>query len=121
MDLPLIETRAKAFFYRATKNGTVSTNVFLRRLHSFALGLRLAPLLVLPPKQWPAVRHGAKRAITLDEHKRIVAREQNPERRAYYELLWELGGSQGDIAKLSAGDIDWKSKSIQYFSGRRPR
>ncbi len=120
LDLPLIETRAEHFF-AALKAGTVSTNVFLRRLHNFALGLGWLLSPVLPPKQWPAVRHGAKRAITLDEHERIVAREQNPERRAYYELLWELGGSQGDIANLSAGDIDWKAKSISYFRAKTGR
>lgn len=37
MDLPLIETRADHFL-GALKAGTVSTNVFLRRLHNFALG-----------------------------------------------------------------------------------
>ena len=35
--------------------------------------------------------------------------------------LWELGGSQGDIAKLSAGDIDWKTKSISYFRSKTGR
>jgi integrase len=120
LDLPLIETRAEHFF-AALKAGTVSTNVFLRRLHNFALGLGWLLSPVLPPKQWPQVRHGAKRAISLDEHKRIIAREGNAQRRAYYELLWELGGSQGDIAKLSAGDIDWKSKSISYFRAKTGR
>src|SRR6185437_2332131 len=120
LDLPLIETRAEHFL-AALKAGTVSTNVFLRRLHNFALGLGWLLSPVLPPKQWPAVRHGAKRAISLDEHQRILGREGNAERRAYYELLWELGGSQGDVARLCAADIDWRTKSISYFRSKTGR
>ena len=120
LDMPLIETRGEHFL-AVLKAGTVSTNVFLRRLHNFALGIGWLLAPVLPPKQWPPVRHGAKRAISLEEHQRILAREGNAERRAYYALLWELGGSQGDIAKLSAGDIDWKTKSISYFRAKTGR
>jgi integrase len=67
------------------------------------------------------VQHGAKRAISSAEHQRIIAREGNLERRAYYELLWELGGAQGDIAKLRADDIDWNAKSISYFRAKTGR
>jgi integrase len=117
LDLPLIQTRADHFL-AGLDAGTVSTNVFLRRLHNFALGFGWLLSPVLPPKQWPKVHHQPKRAITRDEHEKIVARERNPERRAYYELLWELGGSQGDIAKLCAMDIDWGSKTISYFRAK---
>jgi integrase len=54
----------------------------------------------------------------LDEHNKIIARETNAERRAYYQMLWELGGAQGDVAKLCAEDIDWKTKSIAYFRAK---
>ena len=117
LDLPLVQTRADHFL-KVLNAGKVSTNVFLRRLHNFALGFGWLLTPVLPPLQWPKVHHGAKRAITGEEHSRIVAREQNPERRAYYELLWELGGSQGDIAKLCVEDIDWGSKTISYFRAK---
>jgi len=55
-----------------------------------------------------------KRAITFDEHQRIVAREKNPERRNFYWLCWHLGGSQTDVAYLSAEDIDWQNHTIAY-------
>lgn len=90
LDLLLIETQADHFL-GALKFGTVSTNVFLRRLHNYALGMGWLLSPVVPTKHWPEVRHGAKRAITLDEHIRIIDREKNAERRAYYQLLWELG------------------------------
>jgi hypothetical protein len=35
-----------------------------------------------------AVERKERQAITADEHQRIVAREHNPEIRAYYQLLW---------------------------------
>ena len=47
-----------------------------------------------------AVRFKEKRAITAEEHARIIAREKNPERRAFYELAWYLGASQSDLPSL---------------------
>ena len=117
LDLPLIQTRADHFLTALTA-GTVSTNVFLRRLHNFAIGFGWLLSPVLPPKQWPKVRHKAKRAITHEEHEAIIGREGNAERRAFYELLWELGGSQGDVAKLCAEDIDWRTRTISYFRAK---
>jgi integrase len=35
-------------------------------------------------------------------------------RRAYYELLWHLGGSQTDMARLTAEAIDWQRQTIAY-------
>jgi hypothetical protein len=66
---------------RVLERGRVATNVFLRRVHNFALDMGWLPWPVLPKKQWPKVEYGAKRAITWEEHRRIVEREQNPERR----------------------------------------
>jgi integrase len=60
------------------------------------------------------VRHKDRRAITSEEHQRIIEREHNPEIRAYYQLLWHLGGSQTDIAELTAEDIDWKDRTVSY-------
>ncbi len=41
-----------------------------------------------------------KRAITLEEHQKIIAAEVNPERKTMYQLSWHFGASQGDIASL---------------------
>jgi integrase len=60
------------------------------------------------------VKYRLKRAITREEHEKVIAREHNPERRAFYCMLWELGGSQGDIARLQAEDIDWTNRGISY-------
>lgn len=111
--LPLLETRAEHFL-RALEKGKVSTNVYLRRVHNFALGMNWLPVPVIPKRMWPGFEFKAKRAITLDEHKAIVAREGNTERRAFYELAWHIGASQSDVAFLEADNVDWENQIISY-------
>jgi integrase len=72
------------------------------------------PASIIPKRQWPPVCHKEKRAITFDEHSRIIEREHNPATRAFYQLLGHLGGSQSDIATLTAEDIDWRQRTIAY-------
>ena len=112
-DLPIIETHS-AEFLKVLDAGSVATNVFLRRIHNFALDMNWLPWPVLAKKQWPKVRFGEKRAITALEHQAIIAKEANPERRAFYELCWHIGGAQTDVANLTAEDIDWQSKAIGF-------
>jgi len=48
----LIETSAEALF-RVLQNGTVSTNIYPRRFHNFALDLNWLPYPVIPKSRWP--------------------------------------------------------------------
>jgi integrase len=112
-DLVVLETRPEDFL-RVLEAATVSTNSYLRRIHSFAMDMNWLPWPVLPRKRWPVIRFKDKRAITWPEHQKILAGESNPEWRAYYELLWNLGGSQTDVARLTAESIDWEDRSIAY-------
>ncbi len=109
----ILETSAEHFL-RVLENGTVSTNIYLRRIHNFALDMSWLPWPVVPKKQWPPVQFGEKRAITRGEHEAIVAREGNPERKAFYQLAWHLGASQTDVAPLESGNIDWQQGVISY-------
>jgi len=109
----LIESQAEHFL-RVLEKGTVSTNVHLRKLHNFCLDMNWLPWPVIPKRQWPAVRFKEKRAITLEEHERILAAEVNPERKAFYQMCWHLGASQGDIANLCAEDVDWEASTLGY-------
>ena len=68
----------------------------------------------MPKRQWPLVRFKDKRAITWEEHCKIIAREQNPERKAFYQLAWYLGASQSDLAHLQAEDVDWQARIICF-------
>lgn len=112
-DRPLVETHAEHLL-RTLEFGKVSTNVYLRRLHNFALAMNWLPVPIVPRRQWPEVHYQEKRAITLDEHQAILARETNPERHSFYQLAWHLGASQSDLAFLEAGNIDWQDKVISF-------
>jgi integrase len=109
----IIETRGETLL-NALRYGTVSTNVYLRRLHNFCLDMGWLPWPLIPKRQWPAVRFKEKRAITWEEHCRIVSREQNPERKAFYQLAWHIGASQSDLAHLTAENVDWTNRIICF-------
>ena len=111
--LPILETRPENFL-RVLETGKVSTNVYLRRIHNFALDMTWLPWPVIVKRQWPKVQFKDKRAITWEEHQAIVARELNPERKAFYQLAWHLGASQTDLACLDAENIDWEHNVISY-------
>jgi len=92
----LVETQAEHFL-RVLNHGTVSTNVYLRRLHNFALDMHWLMGPVIVKRQWPKPLYGDKRAITREEHELIVANEPNSERR----LLYQVFGSQADPSRIS--------------------
>jgi len=71
-------------------------------------------MILVPKRQWPAVRFKEKRAITWEEHCKIIEREKNPERKAFYQLAWHLGASQSDLAHLQAEDVDWQTRIICF-------
>ena len=109
----LIETQAEHLLH-VLQQGTVSTNVYLRRMHNFALDMNWLPASVIPKRQWPPVKFKNKRAITLEEHQQIIDAEKNPERKAHYQLCWHLGASQGDIANLKGEDVDWQNSTVSF-------
>jgi integrase len=109
----IIETKGEMIL-KVLQTGTVSTNVYLRRLHNFCVDMNWLPWPLVPKRQWPAVEFKEKRSITLAEHLAIVARETNPERKVFYKLAWYLGASQTDLAELNAEDVDWENNVISY-------
>jgi len=109
----LIETIPEHFL-AVLKAGTVATNVYLRRIHHFAVAMHWLPWPVLPKLHWPPIQHQEKRAIMLEEHQKIITGEADASKRAYYEMLWHLGAAQTDMARLTAEDIDWQQKTIAY-------
>jgi hypothetical protein len=70
----IIETPGELLL-KVLENGMVSTNVFLRRLHNFCVDMNWLPWPLVPKRQWPEVRFKDKRAITLEEHRRITTAE----------------------------------------------
>jgi hypothetical protein len=112
-NLIVCETRPE-HFDRALADGKVSTNVYLRRIHNHALGMEWLLKSVIPRLQWPKPVFKSKRAITAEEHAAIILREQNSERRDFYELLWHTGAAQSDGACLLAEDINWEARTICF-------
>jgi integrase len=109
----LVETTAEDF-YSVLKSGGVFTQSVLRCLHNLALGMGWILAPVIPPKLWPKIEKKHRRAITLEEHQRIIQAENNSERKMYYELLWEIGSAQTDGSKLTTANIDWKNHLLSY-------
>lgn len=109
----LLETTS-ADLMGVLNKGNLSTHHFLRRFHNFALGMGWIPLPILAPKLWPKMKLKAKRGVTLGEQEKILAAETNPERKLYYELLWEIGAAQSDAAALTAQQVDWPSRTLSY-------
>ncbi len=110
----LVETVSEDFL-KALKAGGTSTNVWLRILHNTAMKLDWLLRRVLAEAAWPEVKYGITRAITWDEHQKILAKEKNPERSRYYEVLWQTGGAPVDIANLTEANILPGGKVLQFF------
>ncbi len=109
----LVETTSGDFL-GLLNSANVSTHHYLRRLHNLALGLGWISVPVLAPRLWPKPVFRDKRAITFEEHEKILVSEKNAERNLFYQLLWEIGAAQSDAASLSAGQIDWVSRTVSF-------
>ncbi len=110
---PLIATTSEDLLNMMRLGGN-SVNHYMRRLHNLAVNLGWLMCPVLARAVWPRAVAKQRRAVTQDEHAKILAAEKNPERLAYYELLWETGCSQMDAANLHAEDIDWTTRVLTY-------
>jgi integrase len=111
----LVDTEATHLFaVLEHKNAGNSAHHYLRRLHNFALHLGWLLSPVMADAAWPAIRRRKFVAITEEDHQKIIAREASEERKLYYEMLWETGGSQSDVANLDWSRIDLQEKSIRF-------
>jgi hypothetical protein len=104
----IIETQGEAIL-DVLRNGTVSTNVYLRRLHNFCVDMNWLPWPLVPKRQWPAVRFKEKRAITYEEHSKIVQREQNAERK-YFTVWHGIWGLRNQT---------WLACRLRMWNGKR--
>ena len=110
----LLDTRAEDVLH-LIQDGTVSNNMYFRRLHSFALTLGWLPWPILNYRQWPSRKYKTKRGITAEEHRLLVDSEKDDERKVFLELAWHVGAAQIDLVSLAAENIDWNTKTITYF------
>jgi len=110
----LVET-SQSEFEAILQAGNVSTVHYLRRLHNLAVkrGWILQP--ILPPSEWPTHKPTPRRAVSVEEHQRILADENDPERKRYYALLWEVGGAQSDVVNLGWENVNSEKNVLIYF------
>lgn len=113
-NLVVIETRPETIL-KVLQNGTISTNVFMRRLHSFALGMGWLPWPIIAYKQWPRLRFKPRRAITTDEAVQLIEAEKDAEWKSFLELLWHVGAAQADLAAFTSDNVDWNNRTISYY------
>ena len=113
-NLPILTEATHLLAVLDHKKAGVSTNVWLRILHNRALdlGWLLAP--VMAKRAWPKFKYGARRAITAEEHEKILGSERMEDYAMYFRLLWETGGSQADVAHLNAEDVNWSNRRLFY-------
>ncbi len=109
----VVETNSEDFL-RVLRAGGTSTNNYLRGIHNLALNLGWLAWPILAKKAWPKIRYKVRRSISAAEHARIVAAEPGDERRLYYEVLWETGASQSDVAELTAANISWEERALIF-------
>ena len=117
-NLLLINTKAEDLL-RVLASGKTSVSHYLRRLVHHAEDLNWLPWTIMARAAWPKINKQPKRGITAEEHQRILdAEERNPERRAYYQMVWMTGGSQGDIARLRAENV--QTQVLAYQRSKLP-
>lgn len=110
---PLVQTTAEELLTQLHKNSNSFAH-YLRRLHNLAIDIGWLAWPILTKRAWPKVRGKRKRAVTAEEHAKIIGSERNPEKRAYYEFLYETGAAQSDAAELEAEKIDWQNGLLVY-------
>lgn len=115
--LPILQSQADDFF-RVWRAGGVAVNENLRRLHNFTLDTGWLSRPILPRKQWPPIEYEERRGVTVEEHRKLVERERKPEFKAFLEVLWQIGGAQTDVARLTAEDIDRERRLVIYIRGK---
>ncbi len=113
--LKLLETDGTHFLHvlRHPRAGTAA-HKWLRILHNRALdlGWLLAP--VLARKLWPKLTTKKTKAITAEQHARLIKTETDVEFRLYLEMLWEIGGAQTDTARLRRDNVDLVNRRLTY-------
>lgn len=110
---PLVQTTAEELLNLLHKNRSSFAH-YLRRLHNLAVDIGWLAWPILSKRAWPKIRGKRRRAITAEEHRKIVVSEKNPEKKAFYEFLYETGAAQSDAAELSATGIDLASGLLVY-------
>jgi hypothetical protein len=91
-----------------------STQKFLRIVHNRALDLGWILAPVMARRLWPKLRSKRPKAVTVEQHHALIAAVKDPEFRHFLQMLWEIGGSQTDTARLHWDNIDLVNRRLTY-------
>jgi integrase len=113
--LKLVETEASHFLF-ALRHPRAGSSVlkWLRIVHNRALDLGWLLSPVLARKLWPRLKTKKSKAVTAQQHARLVSTEKDDEFRLYLEMLWEIGGAQTDTARLRRENVDLFNRRLTY-------
>jgi integrase len=95
------------------KAGT-STQKWLRIMHNRALDLAWLLTPVMARRFWPKLNTKRAKAITFEQHTRLIEAVKEDEFRRYLQMLWEIGGSQTDTARLRRDNVDIFNRRLTY-------
>jgi hypothetical protein len=95
------------------KAGT-STQKWLRIMHNRALDLAWLLTPVMARRFWPKLNTKRAKAITFEQHTRLIETVKEDEFRRYLQMLWEIGGSQTDTARLRRDNVDIFNRRLTY-------
>jgi len=95
-------------------NAGNSTQKYLRIVHNRALDLGWILAPVMARRLWPKLRTKRPKAISAEQHSALIAAVKDPEFRHYLQMLWEIGGSQTDTARLHWDNIDLVNRRLTY-------
>jgi integrase len=95
------------------KAGT-STQKWLRIMHNRALDLAWLLTPVMARRFWPKLNTKRAKAITFEQHMRLIDAVKEDEFRRYLQMLWEIGGSQTDTARLRRDNVDVFNRRLTY-------
>jgi hypothetical protein len=110
---PLVQTTAEDLLSIVHNHGH-SIAQYLRRLHK-ACDLGRLAWPILAKRVWPKIRAKRRRAVTAEEHAKIIASEKNLEKRVHYGFRYETGAAQSDAAELTAENIDLQEGLLVYL------
>lgn len=100
---------------RVLRTDKVTIVKFLRTLQNYAVAQGWLTSPLLPPTLFRVQKKKEARAMTQDEFRKIIAAEQNPERKLYYQMVWATGASQTDCANLRAENFDRATGVLTYY------
>ncbi|PTX99433.1 hypothetical protein DB346_16450 [Verrucomicrobia bacterium LW23] len=88
---------------------------YARRWYNLAIDFGWIPMNLLPRRHWPKIRSAERRAITCEEHGKLLESVHGEDDwYDYFQALWWLGAAQTDLARLTAERVNLAANQILF-------